>query len=580
MGGKRLMPVRAFALAAVLLFSGKTALAENSSTLLDDTPRAEFPELLAYETKVKASLSASPPLLNLIPLNDKAKTALAIVVQHDEIASKLRDPLSGRPFRNEVFAVRPTHAGDSSDSEKLCAAKDCWTVEIFNFTRHSSLRPIVDLNSKQLLSLREIKTLLPEIPEHLQKLANEIARHTPEVQKQLGTEPKAEQFVMGGTKTALNRTRCERSQHLCVAPTFVVGKRALWTIVDLVEGKVVGTRFTEWSDNAPIAYTEDRIRDEHILRELCQKSQRFERDGWSFNYRLTSSDGLEVTDLSYKGELLLKSAKNVDWHVSYSDKDGFGYSDAVGCPLFSAAAVVPATLPKTKELKRDGKPVGFEFHIDFLSKLWPLPCNYYYEQRFQFFEDGSFRIAVANVGRGCGEPGIYRPVMRMELPFAESSFAAWSGDVWQTWKTEKWEQQNKDTIYSKEGYRYRVLAKNGKGFYLEPGRAQFDDKGRGDNAWTYVVADKENAEEGRADLPTLGPCCNTNHEQGPEKFIGENPDSIENKKLIIWYVPQMQNDSTLGNEYCWGNTEMLEGKVNKLEYPCIAGPRFVPFEGK
>ena len=42
--------------------------------------------------------------------------------------------------------------------------------------------------------------------------------------------------------------------------------------------------------------------------------------------------------MRFGGRPVLESAKLVDWHVSYSESDGFGYSDAVGCPVFSAAA--------------------------------------------------------------------------------------------------------------------------------------------------------------------------------------------------------------------------------------------------
>ena len=40
----------------------------------------------------------------------------------------------------------------------------------------------------------------------------------------------------------------------------------------------------------------------------------------------------------------------MDWHVSYSKIDGFGYSDAVGCPEFSQAAVVAVSDPKVSEI--------------------------------------------------------------------------------------------------------------------------------------------------------------------------------------------------------------------------------------
>ena len=74
----------------------------------------------------------------------------------------------------------------------------------------------------------------PDISANLKDLAIKIAVHSPEVQKALGFQPEENAALMAGTKTALNRTRCERSNHLCVAPTFIKDDKALWAIVDRV----------------------------------------------------------------------------------------------------------------------------------------------------------------------------------------------------------------------------------------------------------------------------------------------------------------------------------------------------------
>lgn len=562
-----------------LLFPTVSVKADNQDAiLLDQIERAEFPELLSYESKVKAALASEPPVLNLLPLTVNGQQILKVALGNADFISKARDTSTKKPMRNEIFAVRPFRAGDlSHDSSKVCAANNCFTVEMYNFTAHITSYAVVLADTLKILGVRHLNSFQPEIPEHLRELAIQIARNTKEVRSQLAEGADLNSFIMAGTKTALNRTRCERAQHLCVAPTFVLNKRALWTIVDLEEGRVVGTRFTEWQNTAPIAFTEQKLRDEIILEKLCENSVTMEQAGWKLRYQLTSSDGLEVQDVSYKGSPRLKSAKNVDWHVSYSDNDGFGYSDAIGCPLFSAAAVVPAKLPKIKPLMDGEKTIGFELHQDFLSKQWPLPCNYYYEQRFQFFNDGRFRIAVASVGRGCGVPGIYRPVIRMELPFNNSTVSSFTDNGWKTWDKEGFVEQTKETKYSTEGYQFKIQASNGEGYYLEPGRAQFDDKGRGDNAFTYIVRNHPEREEGARDLPTIGPCCNDGYQQGPEKFIDDKPEQISNSSLVMWYVPQLMNDGRPGSEYCWGSTDIVDGKVVKYEYPCIAGPMFVPF---
>ncbi len=36
-----------------------------------------------------------------------------------------------------------------------------------------------------------------------------------------------------------------------------------------------------------------------------------------------------------------------------------------------------------------------------------MACNYRYENRFEFYFDGSFRVVGVNKGRGCGDQSQY-----------------------------------------------------------------------------------------------------------------------------------------------------------------------------
>ncbi len=97
---------------------------------------------------------------------------------------------------------------------------------------------------QRVLAVNELAEAQPDIPPGLTEIAQEIAVHAPEVSAALGVQPGADAAVMPNIKTALNRSRCERSRHLCVAPTFIQGERALWAIVDLTDGVLVGVRWT------------------------------------------------------------------------------------------------------------------------------------------------------------------------------------------------------------------------------------------------------------------------------------------------------------------------------------------------
>ena len=136
---------------------------------------------------------------------------------------------------------------------------------------------------------------------------------------------------------------------------------------------------------------------------------------WKMDYNITSSDGLKVSNVFYKGEPIIKDAKLVDWHVNYSNTDGFGYSDAVGCPYFSTAAVIAIEPPQILPIIENGVEVGCILQQNFYSEGWPLPCNYNYCQKFEFYNDGRFRVACASLGRGCGNNGTYRPVIRVSF---------------------------------------------------------------------------------------------------------------------------------------------------------------------
>ena len=165
--------------------------------------------------------------------------------------------------------------------------------------------------------------------------------------------------------------------------------------------------------------------------------------------------------------------------------------------------------------------------------------------------------------------------MRFELAEKPRVIFVWKEGRWQEWLNEAWELQPESL--SPEGYWLKIETTQGSGFYLEPGHAQFQDKGRGDNAYLYLTAAHVNKDEGASDLPTMGPCCNTDHQQGPEKFIDNPPELLTGKQVVFWYVPQLKNEGTPGREYCWGSSHIENGVVVKEEYPCIAGPRLIPF---
>lgn len=549
--------------------------------LADST--AEKPDFVkAHLQKVNQVLTLPIPiLLRTDSIDEKQKVAQEIAIKDPRFTEYVIEPKSNKPTRNEIFGIYAARESDFTEKTKAaCADGNCYRVEMYNYALNLTTIALVNIGQKTLVDVSLVPHTQPDIPPYLKALALKIATESPDIQKALGFKPEAKDALMADTKTALNKTRCERSMHLCVAPTFVKGEKALWAIVDLTDLRLVGLRWTNVGNAGqfPTTITERKLQNEKLTECFCKKETALERNDWKLSYMLTSSDGLRIANVSYKGKLVVLNAKLVDWHVNYSNTDGFGYSDAIGCPYFSNAAVVAVEPPRVRDLLEDGKKVGFALEQNFYSEGWPRPCNYNYQQRYEFYDNGSFRTAVASLGRGCGNDGTYRPVTRIAFAGNDNTFSEWNAKEWKKWDKEQWQSTKPNTPYTPEGYQFKLENTAGSGFFVETGHGQFKDKGRGDNAFVYVSRSHPDKDEGESDLVTIGPCCNTDYHQGPEKFIEPNPEPIEKATIVMWYVAQLKNDDTKGNEYCWAESYLKDGLYSTKVYPCFSGPMFVPLQ--
>jgi hypothetical protein len=540
----------------------------NTAELIDvDSSIFLLPSIKERLQTITNTTQSSTPVIKL-QLSDTKKSMAQDIALSNTIFTNFYKDKNGINLLNEVFGVHEALPGDLPTGNN----GNMYRVEMYNYAYNTSVVGIVDIVTKQIISNQIIPSSAPDIPEHLKKIAVDIAIHSNKVKTELGEVPEIKDAQMAYTKTALNKSKCERSLHLCVAPTFVKNGKALWTIVDLTDLQLVGTRWTNVGDPGPVRITERTIQNDKLSECYCKTETNITQGDWNMQYMITGSDGLRISQVKYKNNLVLVSAKLVDWHVSYSNTDGFGYSDGAGCPTFSLSAVLAIDAPRFLDLIENNTKVGFVIEQKFQSEGWPRACNYNYLQRYLFYNDGRFRMTAASIGRGCGNDGTYRPVFR--LAFAgTANFSEYDGKTFQNWTQEKWSLQKETTPYTTDGSAYQI---NGSKYAYEiiPGRGQFNDKGRGDNAFIYITKHHSNIDEGDADLVTIGPCCNTDYQQGPEKFL--NNESLNNSELIMWYVPQMRNDNTKGNEYCWAEAKIENGVYKTYSYPCHAGPMFVP----
>lgn len=547
------------------------------SLLLTDSLLIEIPLLKDYNQKLKQCLQSNMPILLLDSIDEYQYKAQQLAISHPEFIKNLFSKESRQAYRNEIFSIYPARPQEIPDDRK---AHILYKVEMYNFALNESTIALTDLSANEVINIQTIAQTQPDIPEHLKQIALSLAVSHPAVMDALGYKPSQRDALMASTKTALNNTKCERSMHLCVAPTFTKNDKALWVIVDLTDFKIVGIRWTNTGkeNEAAPRISEKKLKFEKIMECYCKMINTLERNNWRMDYNITSSDGLRIANVMFNGKSVIQSAKIVDWHVSYSNSEGFGYSDAVGCPEFSQAAVVAVSEPIISDLYNEKKQlVGFVLEQTFSSEQWPMPCNYNYLQRFEFYNDGRFRVSGASLGRGCGNNGTYRPVFRIAFTNSNYNFFDHAKGNWNPWYTESWQLQDERDKYDKDGSLYKIVSASGQSYHIVPSTGQFNDGARGDNAYVYVTRFHESIDEGENDLVSIGPCCNTDYRQGPEKFIEPKPESIVDSKIVLWYVPQMKNDDRPGKEYCWAKSYLHNGVYKTSVYPCMCGPMFIPF---
>ncbi|MCB0015684.1 MAG: hypothetical protein KDE34_27405, partial [Anaerolineales bacterium] len=304
-----------------------------------------------------------------------------------------------------------------------------------------------------------------------------------------------------------------------------------------------------------------------ISEDGCPAGGTVDQDGWVVNYVTTNHDGLRVYDVAYNGVTIMHSSKLVEWHSDYGTS---GFRSETGCTGGGGGfSIFPYGDTQVRSIVDGPTTVGFEIVQDFRMGNWGANCNYRYEQHFQFFSDGRFRVVAGAYGRGCGSDAMYRPVIRLDLAIGgqeNNQVASWDGNAWTDVATERWFLPS-DLQHFNGLYPLRISG-NGYSYYMEPAQGQFGDEGRGDTPFVYVT--QYQAAEGENDLGVIGACCNDDHRQGPDQFV--NGESVANENIVLWYVSQAQTDVTVGDMYCWTVT----GEPNPETYPCFTGPMFVP----
>ncbi|MCC7358183.1 MAG: PKD domain-containing protein [Anaerolineales bacterium] len=459
--------------------------------------------------------------------------------------------------RAEVFGVRAM-GGQFPAEAAACAAADCRQVEIYLFDTNTAVLGLVDLDTEQVRAVLVQPGVQPGFNQRVADRAAEIARNSPELIAEAGYVPDR------AALTPMSGGRCEPA-HLCVAMTLPAANSLIWAVVDMTTETLAGVVRTSTPNNDSELGAAAAVEAE--AAGVCPAGGTVEQYGWHVEYLTTASDGFAVANVSHYGVAVLTSAKLAEWHVDYGLT---GFNDSTGCGgggggytiyPYGGTAVLPVT-------STAGAP-GFEVVQDFRMGNWGAYCNYRYGQHYQFFADGSFRAVAAAYGKGCSTDSTYRPLLRLDFGIAGAggdSVQEWDGWTWQPLETESARSQLEP--YDSAGARWRVSDEAGPAYYIVPGQGQFEDGGRGDNAYLYAVA--HHSSEGDTDLGSIGTCCQDDSQQGPDAYI--TGEALAAQDVVVWYVPQPQTEATASAPYCW----TVAGGANPETYPCRTGPLFVP----
>jgi hypothetical protein len=209
-----------------------------------------------------------------------------------------------------------------TQASAACATAVCYQVEIYSFDENFAVTAVVDTDAGLVRDVLHQPNMQPGINRRLADRALELALNDPGVIDALGFRP--EQADMAPVAAGLRGSTCDQG-HLCAGPTFRVGNRILWAIVDLTTEKVTALRWTNVSDDGRFVPYEPE--------GFCPQPGSVGRDGWALSYETTGTDGLRVYNVTYQGRSVLTSASLPEWHVDYNNEYPYsqGFFDVTGC---------------------------------------------------------------------------------------------------------------------------------------------------------------------------------------------------------------------------------------------------------
>jgi len=522
----------------------------NSQQNIEDMPavRAYLEDLQKLYKENKAVL----PLQNN-ELDNNGKIAQNVALKDKNFLSDTK--INNKLLHNDIMRVMPaTQSMLDKKSKSECKALTCYVVEKYNYALNSTTKAIVNIPKKRVISVKRYSNSQPIINKRLTRISKEIAINQPRIVKELGYKPSFREISMKKIKSNLKESFCKDKNHLCVALTIAENKKkqALLAIIDLTKLKLVAIK---WANLNKIYSTVSIDANQYIVKNFYQKDVNLTKDGWSMKYNLTTLDGLEIKNLKYNGKNVARSLKIINWYLPYKD---------ISVNQVNTSVVLAFNAPKIKEFKEKN---GFYIIQDFKNPKSLKTCDYLYENRYEFYKDGSFKILA--LGKACNNKSIYHPIMRLDITLNDNKeqFALYNGQDWDNWQIERrYKSTNEEKMY-KDKYLYRVNNPQNpeNGYYIEPNRGQYNNS-QSDNEIVYVSKFKDN--ESNKTLLI--------YNDNLKEFI-KNKELIENSDTVMWYIPTIQNNDKNRYKYCSkASTIDKNGKSSAKVCTYIAGVKFVP----
>ncbi len=129
------------------------------------------------------------------------------------------------------------------------------------------------------------------------------------------------------------------------------------------------------------------------------------QNGWKVYWEITASDGLAVTNVTYKGIMILRDGRLPGIVVKYLNSSCFFYDEIGSATPNDNVTLSPQNVVLTY-------PAGGGFN---LTGIATVP-GYNYQQTWLFYPDGVFYALMKNVGGGCFDIHTYE--VRWRLDFA------------------------------------------------------------------------------------------------------------------------------------------------------------------